>query len=165
MDSQPSRARYRFLVPVSTFTLFTFSLTASSLLTAATINSFLPSTRIPPHCINRTKHFMCRNTPQKSLIRTLNWLPLTHLVLQLCTGQRTLCFWTGQMHNLEKQHEENPSVRKQCASLRCDQLTFWVFRFWLHNNLYIFNFSKPQENLLKILLLCVKRQVPWTEMN
>lgn len=50
-DSHPSLARYRFRVPVSTLTLFTLSLVASSLLTASTMKSFLPSSRIPPFCI------------------------------------------------------------------------------------------------------------------
>ena len=48
--SHPSRARYKFLVPDSTLVLSTFSLAASSLVTAATTNSFLPSTRMPPLC-------------------------------------------------------------------------------------------------------------------
>ena len=47
-NSRPSLARYRFLVPVSTFTFLSFSLLASSLVTAATTFSFLPSPRIPP---------------------------------------------------------------------------------------------------------------------
>lgn len=51
VDLHPSLPRYRFLVPVSTFTVLTFSLAASSLLTAATMNNFLPSTRMPPLCI------------------------------------------------------------------------------------------------------------------
>lgn len=40
-----------------------------------------------------------------------------------------------------------------------------MFRVWLDNNLYIVKFSKLQENLLKFLLLCVKRQVPWKETS
>lgn len=71
VDSQPSRARYRFLVPVSTFTLFTFRFTASSLLTAITINSFLPSTRIPPLCII-AQTFTVQKHTTKSLIRPIN---------------------------------------------------------------------------------------------
>lgn len=51
VDLHPSLPRYRFLVPLSTFTVVTFSLAASSLLTAATMNNFLPSKRMPPLCI------------------------------------------------------------------------------------------------------------------
>lgn len=56
-------------------------------------------------------------------------------------------------------------VRKQCVQLCCDRLTFWMFCFWMDNNLYIVKFSKLQKNLLKFLLLCVKRKVPWKEMS